>query len=193
MSKPIVVLKLIAALIGVVSVAGCSGQPPAAPSAASVVAGDASVKPPQGVRGVYDLSFAVLRNGTLEPVTSLSVSSAELILEAHVSDSAGNPAQQGTVTFEYCSYKGGPPNDISRADEAPKEACEQGLASWARLTSVAINAGSCPTLGAGYACMDFGIVRIPRTVGFRFRYSAQGGVIASGVSEAKNFIWVAGS
>ena len=191
MSKPIVVSKLIAALIGVVVMAGCSGQPPAAPSAASVVAGDASVKPSQGVPGVYDLSFAVWRNGILEPVTSLSVSSAELILDAHVSDSAGNPAQQGTVTFEYCSYKGGPPNDINRADEAPKEACEQGSASWARLTSVAIN--SCPTLGAGYACMNFGIVRIPRTVGFRFRYSTQGGVIASGVSPAKNFVWVAGS
>jgi hypothetical protein len=30
--------------------------------------------------------------------------------------------------FEYCPYKGVPPNGITRANEAPKEACAQGTA-----------------------------------------------------------------
>ena len=46
---------------------------------------------------------------------------------AHGADSAGQPAPRGTAVFEYCSYKGRS-NDITRPDEAPKEACEQGLA-----------------------------------------------------------------
>ena len=97
------------------------------------------------------------------------------------------------MTFEYCSYKGGPPNDISRADEAPKEACEQGTASWARLRSFSVDSGTCPALGAGYACMNFGIVRLPRDVGFRFRYASHGSGIDSGTSQSKNFTWTAGS
>jgi hypothetical protein len=94
------------------------------------------------------------------------------------------------VTFEYCSYTGLPPNDITRPDEAPKEACEQGTGSWARLGSKSVAAGTCPSLGTGYACLDFGVVRIPRSVGFRFRYSPQGSDIAAGTSEAHNFTWV---
>jgi hypothetical protein len=143
--------------------------------------------------GTYTLSFIARVDGTLQEVTSLPVLSTELILKAYVADSSGQPAQRGTVTFEYCSYKGGPPNDITRADEAPKEACEQGTASWARLMSLSVTAGTCPGLGTGYACVNFGIVRIPRDVGFRFRYSPQGSSIAAGTSEAKNFTWVAAS
>jgi hypothetical protein len=44
---------------------------------------------------------------------------------------------------------------------------------------------------AGDAAMNFGVVQIPRTVGFRFRYSPQGGDIASGVSPAEDFTWTA--
>jgi hypothetical protein len=40
--------------------------------------------------------------------------------------------------------------------------------------------------------MNFGIVRIPRTVGFRFRYASQGSGIASGISAARNFTWIEG-
>ena len=39
--------------------------------------------------------------------------------------------------------------------------------------------------------MNFGIVRIPRTVGFRFRFNGQGSGIGSGTSSAQNFTWVA--
>lgn len=142
---------------------------------------------------MYTLSFTVLGNGTYRQVSSLPVLSEELTLKAYVADSLGRPAQKGTVTFEYCSYKGGPPNDLARADEAPKEACEQGLARWSRLTSISVNGGRCPFLGTGYACMNFGIVQIPRDVGFRIRYEPQGSGIPAGETAPENFTWTVGS
>jgi hypothetical protein len=133
-----------------------------------------------GPAGSYQLSF--LTNGS-QPVSTLPVNAGELILKAHVTDAAtGLPATNGTVTFEYCSLKKRPPNDITRADEAPLEACASGDASWARLGSVGVNT-------SGDAHWNFGIVRIPRTVGFRFRYGRGG--IASGISAPANFTWVA--
>jgi hypothetical protein len=39
--------------------------------------------------------------------------------------------------------------------------------------------------------MNFGIVLIPRTVGFRFTFSGKRSGIASGVSEPRDFTWVA--
>jgi hypothetical protein len=60
-----------------------------------------------------------------------------------------------------------------------------------RLTSVGLDAPGCPQLGSGYACVDFGIVRIPRKIGFRFRFSAQKSGIASGASIPQNFEWTA--
>ena len=164
-------------------VPGAAGQP-AAPDA-----GGLSALPVRAPTGGYVLSFNARLNGILQPVSSLTVSSQELILVAHVEDSLGVAAQSGSVTFEYCSFKGLPPNDITRADEAPKEACDTGSANWARLTSVQIDPGGCPGAGPGTACLDFGIVRIPRVVGFRFRFNGQGGGIAGGVSAAENFTW----
>jgi hypothetical protein len=87
------------------------------------------------------------------------------------------------VIFQYCSYKGLPPNDIARADEAPTAACEDGSATWANLPrGVPVNA-------SGDAYLDFGVVMIPRTVGFRFRYLGQGSGIANGVSAPEDFTW----
>lgn len=139
--------------------------------------------------GSYELYFHAWRNGVLEPVSSMPVLSHELILRAYVYDAFGVPAQSGTVIFEYCSYKGRPPNDIERADEAPKEACDAGIASWRRLRSVDVSIPSCPGFGTGNACMNFGIVRIPRDVGFRFRFSGRKAGIDPGTSEAANFTW----
>lgn len=130
--------------------------------------------------GVYELAFF---NNHLEPITEQPVLN-ELVLGAHVEDIAGNAAQSGSVTFEYCSLRGGPPNDISRADEAPLEACADGSASWSRLLSVSVNA-------AGDAYMNFGYASIPRTVGFRIRFSGRTSGIASGTSAPKNFTWTA--
>ena len=186
-------LGLVPIVLAVCAFAGCSNPSPVAPAAAASGAGESSAKPSAATAGVYTLTFMARLDGTLQEVTSLPVQTAELILKASVTSSTGGAAQAGTVTFEYCSYKGRPPNDISRADEAPKEACEQGTASWARLTSLSVYPGMCPPLGPGYACMNFGVVRLPRDVGFRFRYSPQGSGIASGTSQSKNFTWTAGS
>lgn len=191
MPKALLDLRVIAALFAASSIVACSTPSPVTPSASSAAVVDLSARPSAEIAGVYALSFNVWTGGAFQEVSSLSVGSQELILTAHVTSTAGAPAQKGTVTFEYCSYKGLPPNDIARADEAPKEACAQGTADWARLASKSIGGGTCPTLGIGYACVNFGVVRIPRDVGFRFRYSPQGSGIAAGVSEEKNFTWVA--
>ena len=187
----VAICKLTVVLLAAGSAAACSGESPVVPSPASA-GGDLSAKPSQAVPGLYELSFNTF-NGAYQEVSSLPVRSAELILKAHVTDSLGSPAQKGTVSFEYCSYKGGPPNDIERADEAPKEACLTGAARWARLTTVSVSAGSCPLLGTGYACMNFGIVQIPRDVGFRMRYEPQGSGIAAATTVPENFTWTAGS
>jgi hypothetical protein len=177
-------------VLALLAFAGCSKSMPLSPAAAAGDAGELSAKPSASAPGVYTLTFLARVNGTLQEVTSLPVLSAELILRGYVTSSTGTPVQGGTVTYEYCSYKGGPPNDITRADEAPKEACDLGTASWARLTSMAVNPGTCPGLGTGYACMNFGLVRLPRDVGFRFRYASQGSGVASGTSASKNFTWI---
>ena len=187
-------LSLVPIVLGLFAFAGCSNQTPLAPAAAAGGAGELSAKPSAAPPGVYTLTFMARVDGTLQEVTNLPVQTAELILKASVMSSTGSAAQAGTVTFEYCSYKGGPPNDNTRADEAPKEACEQGTASWARLRSLYASS-ECPALEAepGYACLGFGIVRLPRDVGFRFRYASQGSGIASGTSQSRNFTWTAGS
>ena len=187
-------LSLVPIVLGVFAFAGCSNQTPLAPAAAAGGGGELSAKPSAAIPGLYTLTFMARVDGTLQEVTSLPVLSAELILKASVTSSTGSAAQAGTVTFEYCSYKGGPPNDITRADEAPKEACEQGTASWARLRSLYASS-ECPALGPepGYACLGFSVVRLPRDVGFRFRYTSQGSGIASGTSQPENFTWTAGS
>ena len=183
------------ALVVVVGIGltGCSGESPAAPATAGT-ASAAEASRTASSPGMYTLTFVARVGGTLQEVTSLRVSSTELVLKAYVTDSAGRPAQDGAVTFEYCSYRGGPANDITRADEAPLEACDQlGTGTWERLTTLSVYPGHCPPLGAGYACMNFGLVRIPRDVGFRFKFSAQRSGIASGTSQAKNFTWTSGS
>src|SRR5262245_50512792 len=94
----------------------CSGSSRIALSGTPEVAGTSGQ---QGVPGKYELKF--LANG--REVSSLPVDDGELILQAHVTDSSGQPAQSGRVTFEYCSFKKLPPNDINRPDEAPSSAC----------------------------------------------------------------------
>ena len=183
-------VRLIVATAWAISVAGCSGQSPLEPSA-SVASGGPNART-EAVAGVYNLSFWARVDGTYQVVSSLPVQGPAMVLRADVTDAAGTPATQGTVIFEYCSYKKGPANDISRPDEAPKEACEGGsTASWARLQSVSIaDGGNCLALGGGSACAPFGSVQIPRTVGFRYRFSGQRSGIASGTSPALNFTWV---
>jgi hypothetical protein len=182
-------VRLIVATAWAVSLTACSGQSPLEPSATGANGGPAARI--EAVAGTYDLTFWARVDGTYQIVSSLPVQGPAMVLRADVS-AGGIAATQGTVVFEYCSYKKGPANDINRPDEAPKEACEDGsTASWARLRSVTIDGdGGCRALGGGSACALFGSVQIPRTVGFRYRFSGQRSGIASGTSPALNFTWV---
>ena len=175
--------------LSVCSLIACSSQSPATPSGVAA-SGSLDAKPASGggASGVYALSFWARVGGVYQEVSSLPVLNS-VVLKADVTDLTGNPATAGTVTFEYCSYPGRA-NDSTNADEAPKEACEQGQAKWARLSSWSVADGTCRPLGTGAACIQFGIPRIPRSIGFRFRY-AQKGAIASGISPARNFVWTA--
>ena len=179
--------RLIALAFCACSIVACSSQSPVSPGVAA--AGSLDAKPSATVPGVYDLTFWAWVNGSYQEVSSLPVGTGPLFFKAQVTDLSGNPATSGTVTFEYCSY-GGRPNDITNADEAPKEACEQGQAKWARLASRTVDTPSCPAAINGSACHGMDFVRIPRTIGFRFRYAGKGS-IASGTSPARNFVWVA--
>jgi hypothetical protein len=181
--------KLLIAL-SVCSFVACSAQSPVAPSGVAA-SGGLEARPSAGVPGIYGISFWARIGGVWQEVSSLPVLSSELLLRADVTDLSGNPATAGTVTFEYCSYPGRP-NLVTDADEAPKEACEQGQAKWARLDSWNVGGltPNCLLLGGGSACAPFGMVRIPRSIGFRFRYAQKGG-IASGTSPARNFVWTA--
>lgn len=182
--------RLIPVLLCVCSLIACSSQSPVDPGGVAAP-GRLDAKPASGVPGLYALSFWGRVNGVYEEVSTMPVLSGELILKAQVTDLSGSPATAGTVTFEYCSY-GGRSKDITNADEAPKAACEQGQARWTRLGSwtVGVAGGNCLALGGGSACFNFGVVRIPRTIGFRFRYARKGS-IASGTSPARDFVWVA--
>ena len=173
--------RFLAVIIPVVALVACSDQSPVAPSVDIGYSADVRAVA-RAVSGSYQVAFYVNGPGGLQPVSSLTVFQ-ELILGAHVADASGAPAQGGSVTFQYCSYKGGPPNDINRPDEAPSAACATREASWANLISV-------PVDGSGNAYMNFGFVSIPRTVGFRFRYTGQGSGIANGVSAPSDFTWV---
>ena len=187
------------AALGLASVA-CSTQSPLAPGTAGDEGRRLSVVPASSGRTSADTSVALhaastvpgsyellfLSSGQIVPTLPVCGPSScqELTLRAHVESSVG-PAERGAVTFQYCSFKGGPPNDITRPDEAPSSACEvDGTGRWANLLSMKVSE-------AGDASTNFGPVRLPRTVGFRFRYSTQGGDIASGVSPAEDFTWTA--
>jgi hypothetical protein len=142
------------------------------------------------VPGRYDLSFRAWRNRVMEPVTSLPVRGGPLVLFAHVEDINGNPAQSGTVTFEYCG------------NYEPKENCDAGLASWNRLNRMSIGSCYCPRCGGlpdfdpgpGNACLfvfGTGGTGMEGDDGFRFEFTGRKGGIDSGMSGAANFTWTA--
>jgi hypothetical protein len=173
----------IIALLGAGTIVACSSPAPVSPESVDRTTEVSSLRA-RAAAGSYDLSFYIRVAGSLQSVSTLTVLSNELILGAHIADQFGAPAQRGTVTFQYCSLKGLPPNDITRADEAPSANCADGSASWANL-------GSMPVDQSGNAYWNFGVVQIPRTVGFRCRYLAQGGTIASGSCAPADFTWTA--
>jgi hypothetical protein len=112
--------------------------------------------------------------GGLQPIDSTLNVGRYLVLQANVRDAAGMPAKVGTVTFEYCSVKGA---------AAPKASCESGAGTWKRHLSVKLDpSGFSPLVGWG-ACST------ARSIGFRFRYAAQGSAVANGTSAARDATW----
>ena len=167
----------------VFAVTACSGESAIAPTLPVL---DTTVSQARASLPIVDSYTLTFHDHNMVQVSSLVVRN-EVILGAHVRDALGNPPAGGTVTFQYCSLKKLPPNDITRADEAPSSACADGSARWDNLLSLNVDA-------SGNAYMNFGFVQIPRTIGFRFKYSAQrGGGFISGLSAPQDFTWVAGS
>jgi hypothetical protein len=174
-----------------VTLAACSSQAPVAPG--ELISAEQSSLNAQrgGVPGVYTLSFWARNNitGPWEEVFSKPVWT-NVVLKADVKDTLGNPATEGSVTFEFCSY-GGRRWDLTQPDEAPKEACEQGLATWTRLQQpVSVENGGCDSLMSGSVCRPLGY-QYPITVGLRFRFAQAKGTILSGKSQSSNFVWFA--
>ena len=197
MSQTRFIRLLVGAFLAVV-VAACSSQTPVLPGELASApgggrSGGGEVGGSTGVPGVYALTFWAWTSGPgFTEVFSMPVMTRELYLKAQVTDTSGNAATAGTVTFDYCSY-GKPTDDITNPDEAPKEDCEPGgTARWVVLSRAArVNDGRCVHLGNPSGCSHFSRVQIPRSVGFRFRYDQKGGAIASGISPARNFVWTA--
>ena len=137
--------RLFVIAVATVTLAACSNESPVSPGGAAA-SGSLDAKPSSGgVPGVYDLTFWASFAGVgWQEVSSLPVLSKELLLKARVTDTSGNPATAGSVTFDYCSY-GKPTNDITNPDEAPMEACEQGAAKWSHwLGPVALLTSAAP-------------------------------------------------
>lgn len=156
--------------------AACSDPLATAPDA------DGSAVPVVAVQralGRYELDFL---DDAREQVTSLPFGQA-VTLQATILDESGQPAQSGLVTFQYCSRKGYPTNDITRIDEAPTEACEvTGEGRWRTLESVAVNS-------AGIAERRFCCPQVTPAIGFRFKYAGRGSGIKDHTVPGEDFNW----
>lgn len=98
--------------------------------------------------------------------------SGELAVIAHVRDASGAAPTGGSVTFQYCSLKGLPTNDITRPDEAPASACADGSGRWRSLLKMSLNQ-------FGDAGMNFGSVSVVTVIGFRVVYAPEGSNVAA--------------
>ena len=168
----------------------CSSQPPAAPSTPVVAASSAmpeDVGPPhaQAVEGTYTLNLATT---TGQIVSSLPVAGtgfpSELLLWAQVSG-PGGLAQKGSVIFQACR-RGGSGFEVWR----PKAECDSGAARWANVDTVDVTEGCRPFApDSGNVCRIWGGAPVPLTIGFRYKFTGQGGDIATGWSESKDMTW----
>jgi len=160
-------------LLGLVSVSGliaCSGQSPVGPGA------DASVLrlSVQGVTGSYAISFLKETSTGLQAANDVEPVGTYLVLKSEVRDPAGNLAEKGTITYQYCSAGGQP---------APTADCTSGSGRWKRWFSGA-------TDPYGFR-VGYGACSTPRAIGFRFTYSGKNTGIANGVSAPRDFTWAA--
>ena len=168
------------AVVGTFLLFGCTEPSPVASSLTPEQVSVGSLAKP--VPGSYELSFF---DHNVQTITTLPVGN-ELVLHAYVQDSNGAPAQSGAVRFQFCSQGG----RSLTTNPLPSAECDSaGAGAWVSLTTMKVNGGFCPGLGTGNACVNFGAVQLPRTIGFRFEYSPQGSGIAKGASPAMDFSW----
>jgi hypothetical protein len=165
----------------------CSGQSPAAPSAARVVPSSITTQDVGlDVEGSYILNLA---NTTGQVVSSLPVAGtgfpSEVVLWAQVKDGSGVLATVGSVIFQACR-KGGADSTAWR----PTADCVNGTAAWTHVATVDVTEGCRPFApDSGNACRNFGTRPIPQTIGFRYLYRRQGGAIANGESMPQDMRW----
>ncbi|MDP9202763.1 MAG: hypothetical protein M3P26_12630 [Gemmatimonadota bacterium] len=119
------------------------------------------------------ISFLKETSTGLAPAADAEPVGTYLVLKSEVRDDSGNLAQSGSVKYEYCWYQG---------DYAPSSSCDSGSGQWRRHMALRVD-----PIGS---LVSFGSCSTPRTIGFRFTYSAQGSGIANGVSQSKDFTWV---
>jgi len=175
-------------LTAIVPMAACSAQSPVAPAttgaptvtttadggAGAQTAGRGGTSQP-AADGIYEIVF--LKEATsapwgLQSVVDNTLNVGEyLVLSARVTDASGVPAQQGRITYEYCSL-----NNV----KVTSAECHSGQGRWKRLWSMPVD-----PVGSRYG---FGSCSTPRTIGFRLRYDGDGD-IADGVSPAKDVTW----
>ena len=161
----------IVALAVTLASAACSEHSPVAPGPGP---GDVRLAVQTAAAGSYVISFRKETSTGLAPAADAEPVGTYLVLKSEVRDNAGNLAQSGSVTYEYC---------WSRGDYAPSSVCNGGSGSWRRHMTMRID-----PVGQ---LSGFGSCSTPRTIGFRFTYAGRGSGIASGVSEPKDFTWVA--
>jgi hypothetical protein len=161
----------IAALAAILALAACSERMPVAPTAGSV---DTRVATQGAATGSYVLSFLKETSTGLVAAADTEPVGTYLVLKSEVKDAFGNVAQSGSVTYEYC---------WSHGNYAPTAVCNSGAGSWRRHMTMAID-----PVGQ---LSGFGSCSTPRSIGFRFTFAGRSSGIASGVSEARDFTWVA--
>ena len=147
-------------LLGILGAASCEQAPiaPTAPVTTPVTSlGKASIP-----AGFYEMTFL---NRAREEVTTLPVGSgvSALLVWVHVEDSAHHPAQDGSVLYEVCRYRGVSPTTGTRGGAAPSARCADGSARWERWVSAEI----LPS-GDTYAGVD--VVLVPCVMGWRATY-----------------------
>ena len=160
--------------VGTIVLVGCSSRSPVEPAAApAAIESQEQVVAQAAGSATYEILFLKETRQGLQPVLEYTLNVREyLVLKSRVADSSGIPAEQGQVTYEYCTRQNA---GAAGAD------CESGRGTWKRLLSMAVDRYG--------SLAGFGACSRPRTIGFRFRYNPQGGDIPSGVSAVRDVSW----
>jgi hypothetical protein len=166
---------IVIAVISLIGIAACSRESPVAPDGLpAIVSGHNQPSAQTGAPGMYEILFLKETFPGLQPVLNYTLNVHEvLVLKSRITDSNGVPAEEGTVTYEYCERQN---------VKVPSAECESGRAHWTRLMSMSVD-----QIGS---LANFGSCSTPRTIGFRVRFNGQGSGIASGVSAARDVSWI---